>query len=324
MNSIRKITGQLAEKTRGVVNPLLIRATRSSNYDIGKTLVIAGFPRSGTTWLAELAATLPQTAVLFEPLDHRTIRAAKKAGLSWNNYRDPSEAWPMGERYLRDVLSGNVLNGQTTSNIPLSRAFNVSRWIVKFVRANQMLGWLVEHFAIPPPVLIIRHPCAVFSSWVSRGWPLVDYPFPENLRFFSYYPEHKDWIRSLDSREEIFAAQWGMHHRAALDHMRGRRYHLCVYENMIVNGAEEVDAVFSHWNLHAPEGIESALRHPSAKASDTLEAGARSQLEAWVHRLDETTVRRMIDVLKRLDLDFYTAVPAPDCARLSEVAGRSV
>ena len=152
----------------------------------------------------------------------------------------------------------------------------------------------------------------------------MDYPFPENLRFFSYYPEHKDWIRSLDSREEIFAAQWGMHHRAALDHMRGRPYHLSVYEKMIVNGAEEVDAVFSHWNLRTPEGIESALRLPSAKASDTLEAGARSQLEAWVHRLDKSTVQRMIGVLRRLDLDFYTASPAPDYARLSEVAGRSV
>ena len=31
-------------------------------------------------------------------------------------------------------------------------------------------------------------------------------------------------------------------------------------------------------HLVVAEGIESALRHPSAKASDTLEPGARSQL----------------------------------------------
>ena len=304
------------------MNPALIRATSSSRYDIGNTLVIAGFPRSGTTWLAELIATLPRTAVLFEPLDHRTIPAARRAGLSWENFRAPDELWPEGEQYLQEVLSGNVLTRRTTSHISFSRAASISRWIVKFVRANQMLGWLVENMQIPPPVFLIRHPCAVYSSWISREWPLVTYSPPDSLRFFLYYPEHKDWIRSLSKPEEIFAAQWGMQHRAALDHMRGREYYLCVYEKMLKDGPEGIDAVFSHWKLRVPENIESALRHPSAKASDTLKTGAKSQLDAWARRLDKSTVDRMVKVLKRLGLDFYTNSPEADYAKLSEVAGR--
>ena len=306
------------------MNPVLIRATRSSQYDIGKTLVIAGFPRSGTTWLAELIATMPRTAVLFEPLDHRLIPAARRAGLSWENFREPDESWPEGERFMREVLSGRVLTSQTTSHIPCGRAVDISRWIVKFVRANQMLGWLVEHMKIPPPVFIIRHPCAVYSSWVARGWPLVTYRLPDSLRFFSHYPEHTEWIRTLTRPEEIFTAQWGMQHRVALDQMRGRDYYMCVYERMIRNGPGEINAVFSHWNLGVPENMELALRHPSAKASDTLKGGSKSQLDAWTHRLDKIVVNRMISVLKRLGLDFYADSPEPDYAKLSEVAGRTI
>ncbi len=306
------------------MNPVLIRITRASEYDIDRSLVIAGFPRSGTTWLAEVVATLPGTAVLFEPLDYRTIPAARQAGLSWDNFRLPEESWPEGERYLRRVLSGRVLTRQTTSHIPVRRAVGVSRWIVKFVRANPMLGWLVENLNIRPPVLLVRHPCAVFSSWVSRGWPLVTYSLPERLRFFKHYPEHKDWIRSLSRPEEIFAAQWGMHHLAAFDHMRGRSYYLCVYESLLKNGLDEIAAIFSHWNLNCSEDFGPALRHPSAKASDTLKTNSTNQLEGWCRRLDEKVVERMIYVLNGLGLDFYSHDPEVDFAKLSEIAGTHV
>ena len=321
---IRKISGSLKEQTRGLINPLLIRATPPYRYCVEDALVIAGFPRSGTTWLAEVFSTLPRTAVLFEPLDYRSIPAAKRAGLSWDNFRTPNEYWPEGQVYFENVLTGKVLTNWTTSHIPLRRALAISRWIVKFVRANLLLGWLVEHFAIRPPVLIIRHPCAVFSSWVSRGWPLVDYPLPEGLRFFRHYPQHKEWIRALGKPEEIFAAQWGIQHRTVIDHMRSRVYYLCTYENMIRNGAAEVRSVFDHWGLSEPAEIESALLNPSAKASASLESNAARQLEAWRKKVDSPVVERMLAVLRRLELDFYSSDPEPDYQALSQIVGRQV
>ena len=322
MHSIRNLSDRLVEKTRGAINPLLIRATRRSEYEIAETLVIAGFPRSGTTWLAELIASIPGHAELFEPLDHRLIPAAKKAGLCTDNLHAPDDTWPEGKDYLEKVLSGKVLNSHTTSHIPCNRALNVSRWVVKFVRANQMLGWLIENFPFPPPVLLIRHPCAVFSSWVMRGWPLMDWPLPADLRFFSYYPEYKDFVRSLNTPEEIFASQWAIQYRVAFDHLRERDFYLCSYEKLVSNGTREIESVFSHWSLPVPKEIDTFLRVPSAKASSSLKSNTGPQLDSWQRRLDQRTIDRITDVIARLGLHFYTKGPEADYQMLYEFAGR--
>ena len=116
----------------------------------------------------------------------------------------------------------------------------------------------------------------------------------------------------------------GMQHLAAFDHMRGRSYYLCVYESLLKNGLDEIAAIFSHWNLNCSEDFGPALRHPSAKASDTLKTNSTNQLEGWCRRLDEKVVERMIYVLNGLGLDFYSHDPEVDFAKLSEIAGTPV
>jgi hypothetical protein len=149
---------------RGAVNPWLVRATRPRNYDPTRTLLVAGFPRSGTTWLAEILTNVPRTGLIFEPLDIRRVDAARKAGLDGENFIPPTAAWPEGDRFVHDLLAGRILTPWTTAQLPVSRAWRVDRWIVKLVRANLLLGWIVAHFRLPPPVLLVRHPCAVDFS----------------------------------------------------------------------------------------------------------------------------------------------------------------
>jgi len=322
LSSIRNLRAQARERARGLLNPLLVRATAPVNYDIGRTLVISGFPRSGTTWLAQLVATVPGTGLMFEPMDFRNLREARRAGISWDNFRTPRESWPEGEAYLGRVLAGKTLTSWTTSHMSCRQAMGISRWVVKFVRANPILGWLVEHFDIPPPVLLIRHPCAVYASWTSRGWPVLDYSLSGSMRFFNEYPQLREWVTSLKRPEEIFAAQWAMQHRTVFDQMRGQPFHLCAYERCMVDGVEEVERVLDHWKLQRTAELESMLRKPSTKASDTLQSDAIAQLESWTRRLDPAVARRMTDVLDRFGLDFYGTDPLPNYDRLAEMVGK--
>ena len=218
------VSRKVIAQARGLVNPSLVRLGRRGDYDIGRTLVIAGFPRSGTTWLAEMIAAVPGTGILFEPLDFQRLKAARLAGCDWDNFHLPEDTWREGEKYLAEVLAGRVLNGWTTAHLPCSRAWGVSRWIIKFVRANQMLAWLVSRFDILPPVFLIRHPCAVYASITRRGWPTFSYVPNPNSRFYRTYPQFRAVIKGLKTREELFAAQWCKHHYTALDRLDASRY----------------------------------------------------------------------------------------------------
>ena len=56
-----------------------------------KCLVVAGAPRSGTTWLAEIANGFPGTCTLFEPLHPTKVPEAGNLNLGWRPHISPGE-----------------------------------------------------------------------------------------------------------------------------------------------------------------------------------------------------------------------------------------
>lgn len=322
MKIAKQTRKELIYSLRGVISPMLAALNRDA-YDIGRTLVISGYPRSGTTWLAEVVATAPRTGIVFEPLNHITVPAAKLAGCGWENFYLPDEPWPEGVAFVGEVLAGRVLTRWTASRLPVSKAAGVSQWIVKFVRANQMLGWMVSHFAIPPPVLLIRHPCAVFASWVERGWPLANYPPKRDRKFFQTYPWLRSTLDGLTEPEEFFAVQWCMQHYAALDHLAPEQYRACFYERLVTQRGQEVRRIFDHWKLAVPEMLEEALDRPSSKAGATLQVSGLGQITSWKKRVPSETANRIIGVLQRFNLNFYGVDAEPDYAAFVSLQSQS-
>src|SRR5262249_51250275 len=129
-------------------------------YDIRQTIVITGSPRSGTTWLAELLGTIPRSAMLWEPLFPDADPELRRIGFAERTYIPPHCEQPAMEAYLRRALTGRALNRWTLQRTNLLDVYRVRRWIVKFVRANMLLPWLVRRFPVHRPLLLIRHPCA--------------------------------------------------------------------------------------------------------------------------------------------------------------------
>lgn len=69
---------------------------------------------------------------------------------------------------MRQLLSGQILN-YNTSVTTVKEIMRCKYHIIKFTRANRLLRWMAEKFPIKPPILIIRHPCAVVSSQILHG-----------------------------------------------------------------------------------------------------------------------------------------------------------
>lgn len=299
---------------RGLTNCAIGRLGGRHKAKPRDALIVAGYPRSGTTWVTELLASVPGTGVIFEPLSIEHVRGARTAGLDWQNFRAPDEDWPEGRAFIGRVLGGEVLTPWTASAMSLRQTASVRRWVIKMVRANQMLGWIARNFSTKPAALIIRHPCAVLASRESRGWPTPTFP-PSNPRFFAAFPHLEDYVGSRSYPEEHFATRWCMNYYAPLNLPAPRPFIELFYENLLTDPVRELRPLLEAWDMSLSDDARELAMRPSLKASAEL-AASGAGLGRWRTKLSEKRSRRVLAVLNEFGLDFYSESDLPDPSRL--------
>jgi len=273
-------------------------------------LVLTGAPRSGTTWLAQVLSEIPYSSVLFEPIHPDEVPESRRTGFTEAKYVPHDATWEEGRQFLARVFQGRVLNKWTTREMGLRKLFATRFLIVKFVRANRLLCWLGQNFAIRSPVMIIRHPCAVVASQLQGSW--ADRPKPEAPEFLADYPAFQVVLERIRTPAEHLAASWAMDYFAPLAVTEPRRWQLVAYERLVSNFDEEVSRLFNAWNMEIPENV---ARQSNVPSSTTPPAGV-SGLAGWKERLDKDQVRRILDVTSEFGLDFYGEDVEPDYDRL--------
>lgn len=308
-----KLRQQITQVVRGITNSFALSLWGPPALPIENAMIIAGYPRSGTTWLMEVMARVPGVGVIFEPLNIDKVPSAKAAGLDWRNFHLPDEVWPSGEEFMRQVLIGKVRNPWTLSSMTLPQTIGINAWVIKMVRANQMLLWLHETFALKPSILLIRHPCAVYASRSSRGWAAPQYT-PKKSAFFRTYPYLLDFVNTLTMPEEHFAARWCMNYYPLIYSPPPFPFHTVFYESLVQNPEAEISEILGLWDIPPPENFVGHLKVPSNKAGENMiTAGAR--IDSWVKKLDPEISGRITRVVEAFGLDFYSDNPAPNLNR---------
>ena len=164
-------------------------------------IIIAGSGRSGTTWILDSIADANNLRTILKPLNPVFVPAAKPFAYRyvrddshepalrnfmdrvfagnlrsiWANYRvNPHmlRPWSIRARGVfriyrhNPLLQCKVLCGQYVRLLSHYRKYKSpksDRLIVKFIRANLMMGWLAKNYDTKI-VLVVRHPAAVISS----------------------------------------------------------------------------------------------------------------------------------------------------------------
>ncbi len=303
-------------RIKGGMRLLLLRMALRGRFRLRETLAVAGSPRSGTTWLANLVSEIPGSAVLFEPLHLEYAPGSRRAGFSSRRYMPPNAKWPAGKEYLSRVFRGKVLNRWTTREASLREWLSSRRLVVKFIEANRLLTWMCEVFPeMPAPVFVIRHPCATIASLLKAGewspWMLAQ-SRPRVSRFLADFPALHAAVEKTNSQEEYLAVNWAIDNFVPLSADIPRPFHLLTYEQLVLDFRAEVSRLFAAWDLPVPDTIASSFDKPS---STTLPSG-RSGIEGWQDYFDRSQIRRILRVVSDFGLDFYGHNPAPDLARM--------
>ena len=292
-------------------------ASRLGTCPIQDTIVVAGTPRSGTTWLLELLRSLSGYKALNEPLLYEEARA--EYGFSWRTYLSPDDPAPKQSAYMQTILSGRLglspaWHFEDRSRIQqLVTQATRRRLVVKFCRANRMLHWLVRRFDVRGLVFIVRHPCAVVASMLRHGgWEHMKTDIGESVDFDldpalpSPVREHfSSIVRNCTSRTEALAALW------CLDHYIPLVYHteeespwvLVPYERLVTEGHSELQRIVSALGTEMTVEMRGRFDEPSSSVRDQFHQNAEQQLSKWRRRLSDRQVDEVLSIVQAAGLD---------------------
>lgn len=291
-----------------------------NNFDPKKNIIITGSPRSGTTWLQELFCSIEKTYPLFEPLHLVESPKVKELGFTGMQYIPEDYNWPEAKELFEKLFQGQYLTPFMTSLVDIDRLKDAEFLIIKDVRANSLLPWLVKQFDIKPPIYILRHPCAVVASQLKAHWYKSSKFTIPKTKFPEQYTKYEHILKNINTTLEYVAARWCLDNIIPLGHSGNNKSWITVfYENLITNPQEEVPHIFNSLSLELPRNIWDKVNVPSAMTdrNSPLRQNKIEQLSKWKNELSEKDIDSILDMLKKFEIKVYDDSIFP--IKLSEI-----
>ncbi len=291
-----------------------LRHLLSKRFNSKKVYIISSSPRSGSTWLGDLClSVMPNACTLFEPLQLNHVPQAKDAGFEWRTFKEPEEIWKEGVQFLNQVFSGQIVNKWTSREIRFKDALNAKSLIVKFVRANRLLPWICNNFDIPPPILLLRHPCAVIASQLqSDDWK--NSKRPEIPTYLNSFPAFKRIIQNTTTVEENLACLWALDQLPALLYKNPHPWLIVTYEELFKDSLSTLKKIMNAWEIEADYHSVKA-----EKPSSVVYSTGISGIDGWRKNLSEKQVANILRTVRAFGINFYNTKLEPDYSILYSI-----
>lgn len=295
------------------------------DYELRDTIVVAGTPRSGTTWLAEVLSATSEYAMIYEPLHPVWFPEAARSGFQARKYLPAGKPWLPGEKYLEKVFTGKVSSARFEGMENLKKAILSHKLIVKFIRANRLLPWLSENFNVRQIILLIRHPCAVVASQLRSG----HYGYNDISLGHDICPKKEKIIREAENidgidgniikkieriktPEETLATLWCLDNYVPLTSPQKNKWLLVSYEKLMMDQITRINHIADMCGIRCSKKNVEYITKPSRVASSDLKTGSIQQLSKWKNHLSNNQIRKILNMAFAFGLDFYTDAITPD------------
>jgi hypothetical protein len=298
----------LGRRARRVVSPRVAFLERS--HDPGRSLLVVGSARSGSTWLAEVLVDALEARLVFEPLRVESVPLA--APVRFGRYVDPDDDPDPAIAYVLDqVLTGRIRDRWTDK-------FNTVRFprcrVLKDVRATNLLPWIVRRYPTTPTVYLLRHPIPSAWSVAALGWPdkLEQFLGQEALMHGPMAP-FRPLIDEAAASSDLFhriVLRWCLENLVPIRVLDPERVHVAFYEDLVADPWRELKRLQVYlqgfdpglWNLRAVS--EDRLGRPShTNYHDTDVSSGPSRLEDWVAQVPGPAVDRALALVGAFGLD---------------------
>lgn len=266
-------------------------------------VVVAGYTRSGTTFLGRILANILGCRPIHEPL-----KPSQVSEISFFNERESIERLNTDPRH-RDALQSIFapsFRGSRYTNTG-TRLIYKGR-LIKIVRGNHYLDYLAELFPDQKFVFIMRNPWACVASRLRLGWGTPDLSHCiDDIRPLLNSAQQA-CIEHTDTTAGKIAITWCIDNMMALRNAENPSFHFVHYEELVLHPQKALTSILEHIGR---EYSTARLIHQIGAEGVGQHAAAR--LDSWREHLNDSDKQAVNTVLDTFCMkDFYsenTALP---------------
>lgn len=268
---------------------LLARAYLDLGFRERDIIFVAGTARSGTTWVGEVIAQATRGRIIFEPFLLDTdwdFTPTKQSYLDESqllrNVRlyIPNEACARSSYHdqIEQILKGRVWSRWSEVQ---ARPGLFRRRVIKEIRANLFLGYIVRHWSAMKIILVIRHPWHVINSQLAKNGKGWGFDWDEEI--YTQKQLGQDWlqpfsglIREANGIIDRLALQWCIETYVPLKQLQHAQNRLVVrYEELAYHPSERWPVVAEFlsdtgWSEQLFRKRAPALTFTSARTLDQI------------------------------------------------------
>ena len=256
--------------------------------------------------------SIPNTSIIWEPLHVTRGLVPPELNLGWMPYIPEYETCEEVRDILNKILSGLKVNDWSSrESTPFDFLFT-KRFIVKFVRANALLPWVIRNFNLrSKPIYFLRHPVPTAISQIKAFYydePFRKFEVPQQI-FNDVYKDHFQFLHSLDTKLEQQVAIWCIHNSRTLKHKgNGKFWHILFYEKLLMNPEEELYRLSCELAVEFPKSILQRISEPSkTDYKNDFISSPEKQLSKWTKDLSKLKLNNIDRILKYFDINLYSA-----------------
>lgn len=291
-----------------------------------RCVIVSGFPRSGTSWLAKCLSFAPGFTYYREVDNYEFVPGAEERFA--NIYLTAEHDDDAYRRLMTRAAAGEVATARTLRQNPgpllkhlrgpgraLGERFPIlflrkRHVLLKLVYANLNLDWISANLPHARQVCVLRHPCGQFDSWKRLGWEPRPERLLENPRLVAdHLAPFADLIRAATDYWERAGALWAatvyvMHRQTP----PGSPRLLVSYEWLCGDPVTRFEQLYAHldltWTPEAARFIRASDDEDDSRTYSLTRPTAK-QIDKWKERLSAGEIDACRRFVEPFGLPYY-------------------
>jgi hypothetical protein len=255
--------------------------------------VLAGYTRSGTTFLGRLLSNIVTARPIHEPLNPSQVPSV--SFFNERESRSTVENNPEYQQAIAEVLSPGFSGTRYTNTG--SRIFYRGR-IVKIVRANHYVDYISSIIPNTPFIVIMRNPYSCISSRIEAGWPVPNHSHSIEDIAPLLSDRQLTACREGGSVAARLATSWCLDNFMLLRNSGNSNFCFVKYENILANPEAELRRLLLH--IKRERFVD---RIPRELRVESDEKAGTQYLDKWKKILSADDVRDIAEILEIFHLD---------------------